>query len=71
MVELFKLLIPKFFNKRSVSFYKYDLQNNVNCSFKTDYKIIGILFLLAHLTMWAVKGINISGCNFETTNNFA
>lgn len=66
----------KFFNnKRSVSFYKYDLQNNIsfftNCSFKTDANYRHSLSLLAHLTMWAVKGINISGCNFETTNNFA
>ena len=67
----------KFFNnKRSVSFYKYDLQNNAsfftNCNFKTDANYrFGSLSLLAHLTMWAVKGINISGCNFETTNNFA
>ena len=66
----------KFFNnKRSVSFYKYDLQNNLsffrNCNFKTDANYrFGSLSLLAHMTMWAVKGINISGCNFETTNNF-
>jgi hypothetical protein len=66
----------KFFNnKRSVSFYKYELQNNTsffrNCNFKTDANYrFGSLSLLAHLSMWAVKGINISGCNFETTNNF-
>lgn len=63
-------------NKRSVSFYKYDLQNNAsfftNCNFKTDANYrFGSLSLLAHMTMWAVKGINISGCNFENTNNFA
>lgn len=65
----------KFFNnKRSVSFYKYDFQNNIsifnNCNFKTDASYRHSQSLLAHLTMWAVKGININGCNFETTNNF-
>lgn len=62
-------------NKRSVSFYKYELQNNnsffTTCNFKTDNNYRHPQSLLAHMTMWAVKNIQIKGCNFETTNNFA
>lgn len=62
-------------NKRSVSFYKYEFQNNssffTTCNFKTDNNYRHSQSLLAHMTMWAVKNIQIRGCNFETTNNYA
>lgn len=64
-----------FNNKRSVAYYQYLTSVNqgyfYQCNFKTDANYRHAASILSHLSMWAVDGIKIRGCNFETTNNWA
>lgn len=62
-------------NKRSVAYYQYLTSVNqgyfYNCVFKTDANYRHSLSILSHLSMWAVNGIKIAGCTFETNNTWA
>lgn len=62
-------------NKRSVAYYQYLTSVNqgyfYNCVFKTDANYRHAASILSHLSMWAVNGINIKGCTFETNNTWA